>query len=57
MRAAGRRHLVAYALLGGDPMKRDPIWTAIEVFFSGIGAVLAIGLVRLANALIDWVAG
>jgi hypothetical protein len=38
-------------------MKRDPIWTAIEVFFSGIGAVLAIGLVRLANALIDWVAG
>jgi hypothetical protein len=34
---------------------RDPIWTAIQVFFGSLGAVLAIGLVWLANALIDWV--
>lgn len=36
-------------------MKRDPLWTAIEVLFTGIGAALAVGVCRVLIAAIEWV--
>jgi hypothetical protein len=35
-------------------MRRDAPWTPLEVFATGLGAVIAVGLVRLATALIEW---
>ena len=36
-------------------MRRDPPWAAIEVFATGVGDVLALGLWRLAIAVVYWV--
>jgi len=36
-------------------MKRDPLWTAIQVFVGSLGALLALGLCRLVLAAIEWV--
>jgi len=34
---------------------KDPIWTAIEVFITTIGAAIAVGVCRLLIAVTEWV--
>jgi len=37
--------------------RRDPdyLWRSIEVFFTGLGAVIALGVCRLLIAITEWV--